>query len=312
METGTDRQVAPSAESAQAHPAASVVVPCYNGGPFLDALMASLDSQTFRDFETVIVDDGSTDPDTLRKLAALDGRARVIHQENKGPSAARNTGIEQARGDILVMLDCDDTFEPSYLAETVPLLQRSPPDVAMTFTHMRTAGGQSTYGRRYFNRFDLLFTNTVSVGLVVRKAAWRKVGGYDETMREGYEDWDFSLRLTDAGYRGIEVPKPLYVYYIRPDALWHSRSSDVNAKHLHAKLWRLIRSKHRDSYRLTSMLKLWWTSRDGTGVIPLWKGLAAYALAHLIPDAWFSQLVTELRHRTNRGRQAARVRSPEH
>jgi glycosyltransferase involved in cell wall biosynthesis len=292
-------------------PAVSIVVPCYNGGRFLDGLMASLESLTFPDYEIVIVDDGSHDPETLRKLDALAGRARVIRQDNKGPSAARNTGIAAARAEIVAMLDCDDTVEPSYLSETVPLLLRSPPDVAMTFTHMRTAGGQSTIGRRYFNCFDLLFTNTVSVGLVLRKDAWRAVGGYDETMREGYEDWDFTLRLVDAGYRGIEVPKPLYIYYIRPDALWHSRSSEVNAKHLHAKLWRLIRKKHRTSFRLTRMLRMWWASRDGSGAIPLWKGLAAYALAHLIPDAWFSQLITELRNRTNRGRQAVPIHSAE-
>jgi glycosyltransferase involved in cell wall biosynthesis len=289
-------------------PAVSVVVPCYNAGRFLDGLVDSLARQTFRDFEIIIVDDGSDDEETLRKLAALGGRARVFHQDNRGPSAARNAGIAQARADIVALLDCDDTVEPTYLAETVPLLQSAPPDVAMTFTHMRTAGGQATLGRRYFNRFDLLFTNTVSVGLVLRKASWRAVGGYDETMREGYEDWDFSLRLADAGYRGIEVPKPLYIYYIRPDAMWESRSSDVNKRRLHAKLWRSIRTKHADSYRLPAIFRLWWNSRDGSGDIPLWKGLAAYILAHLMPDAWFSRLIAGLRNRTHRGRRPSAVK----
>lgn len=292
----------PASHAAEVRPAVSVVVPCYNGGRFLDGLMESLARQTFGDFETVIVDDGSRDEETLRKLTALSGRARVIRQDNRGPSAARNTGIEHARAEIVAMLDCDDTVEPTYLAETVRVLQKAPPDVAMVFTHVRTAGGQATVGRRYFNRFDLLFTNTVSVGLVVRKECWRAVGGYDETMREGYEDWDFSLRLADAGFHGIEVPKPLYVYYIRPDATWASRSSDVNRRHLHAKLWRLIRSKHPDSYRLPAMLRLWWQSRDGSGAIPLWKGLAAFTLAHLMPDAWFSQLIAGMRSRTHSGR----------
>ncbi len=306
---GSKRSEAGAAASraGQARAAVSVVVPCYNGGRFLDGLMESLSRQTLRDFEIVIVDDGSDDEETLRKLAALDGRARVIRQDNRGPSAARNTGIAHARADIVAMIDCDDTVEPTYLAETVPILQSAPPDVAMTFTHMRTAGGQATIGRRYFNRFDLLFTNTVSVGLVLRKESWRAVGGYDETMREGYEDWDFSLRLADAGFRGIEVPKPLYIYYIRPDSMWLSRSSDVNKRRLHAKLWRLIRSKHPDDYRLTAIFRLWWKSRDGSGAIPLWKGLAAYVLAHLIPDAWFSRLIAGMRNRTHSGRRPRAV-----
>ena len=69
----------------QHHPAVSVVVPCFNGGRFLDTLMASLARQTFRDFEIVIVDDGSTDLETLRKLSELEGRARVIHREKWRP-----------------------------------------------------------------------------------------------------------------------------------------------------------------------------------------------------------------------------------
>ncbi len=292
----------------EACPAASFVVPCYNGGRFLDGLMESLTRQSLRDFEIVIVDDGSDDEETLRKLKALEARVRVIRQDNRGPSAARNAGIEQARAEIVVMVDCDDLVEPSYLAETVPALQSAPPDVAMAFTHVRTAGGQATIGRRYFNRFDLLFTNTVSVGLVLRKACWRAVGGYDESMREGYEDWDFSLRLMDAGFRGIEVPKPVYIYYIRPNSLWPSRSSDVNKRRLHAKLWRLIRAKHAGDYRLSAILRLWWQSRDGTGAIPLWKGLAALTLAHLMPDAWFSRLIAGMRSRTQHGRRPRAVK----
>jgi glycosyltransferase involved in cell wall biosynthesis len=276
-------------------PAVSVLVPCFNGGPFLDHLMASLDRQTFRDFEIIIIDDGSNDDETLRKLAALEGRVRVIRQENRGPSAARNTGIRAARGEFVAMLDCDDTYDPTYLAETVPLLRAAPRKVGMVFSHARVLGGQAIDSPRYFNRFDLLFTNTMSAGLVARKEYCLAVGGYDETMRDGYEDWDFSLRLADAGYVGLEVPKPLYNYYVRSEAIWMSRSSTVNVNRLHGSLWRSIRLKHAKDYRPLEILRLWWTSRDGTGRIPLWKGLAAYLLALLLPDAYFSQLIANMR-----------------
>lgn len=283
----------------QGRPAVSVIVPCYNGGRFLDSLMASLARQTFRDFEIVIVDDGSDDEQTPRKLAALAGRARVLHQANRGPAAARNAGIRAARADILFMLDCDDTIEPSLLADTVPLLRAAPPEIGMVVTHMRLVGAAAGIARRYFNRFDLLFTNTLSVGLVLRKRCCVAIGGYDESMREGYEDWDFSLRLVEAGFRGIEVAKPLYVYHIRPDAMWLSRTSGVNANRLHAKLWRSIRRKHADSYRPMAMLRLWAASADGSGRIALWKGLAAYVLAQLLPDAWYSRLIVRWRSRAD-------------
>ena len=176
---------------------------------------------------------------------------------------------------------------------------------------MRLAGRKPASSRRYFNRFDLLFTNTLSFGLVLRKRCWRAVGGYDESMREGYEDWDFSLRLVEAGFLAIEVPKPLYIYHIRPDTAWFSRSSSVNGNRLHARLWRTIRHKHAQSFSLAAMLRLWMTSRDGSGRIPLWKELAAYVLAHLLPDAWFSWLVMELRGPagTSAGPDAGRLHS---
>jgi glycosyltransferase involved in cell wall biosynthesis len=287
------------AATTPARPAVSVVVPCYNGGRFLDSLMDSLAHQSFRDFETVIVDDGSDEEETRRKLTALLGHARVIRQDNRGPSAARNTGIAQARADIVVMLDCDDTIEPDYLAETVPVLRSAPPEVAIVVTDMRLVGVEGRVSPRYFNRFDLLFTNTLSVGIVLRKACWQAVGGYDESMRDGYEDWDFSLRLADAGFRAIEVPKPLYCYHLRPEATWLSRSSGVNINRLHAALWRSIRGKHANSYRPLAMLRLWWQSRDGSGRISLWKGLAAYMLARVLPDIWFSHLIVGLRNRAH-------------
>jgi glycosyltransferase involved in cell wall biosynthesis len=294
----SDAQAPGLTGSEERAPAVSVVVPCYNGGRFLDALMASLASQTFRDFEIVVVDDGSTDPLTLHKLAALEQSARVIHQANGGPSAARNAGIRAARADVLFMLDCDDTIEPSFLAETVPLLRHAPPEVAMVFTHLRLTGAETGVVPRYFNRFDLLFTNTLSSGLVIRKSACLAVGGYDESMREGYEDWDFSLRLARAGYRGIEVVKPLYVYHIAKDAE-ASRSAGVDRKRLYGRLWRDIRSKHANLYRPAHMLRLWSEGVGGNGHVPLWKGLAAYALALLLPDVLFNALIARL-HRHSR------------
>ena len=90
-------------------PSVSVIVPCYNGGRFLPQLLASLARQTFRDFEIIIVDDGSTDAATRQALDTLDPSVHVIRQANKGLSAARNAGIAAAAADLVLTLDCDDT-----------------------------------------------------------------------------------------------------------------------------------------------------------------------------------------------------------
>jgi GT2 family glycosyltransferase len=144
--------------------------------------------------------------------------------------------------------------------------------------------------RRYFKLFDLLFINRTSACLLVRKDAWRKAGGYDETMREGYEDWEFSVRLAEAGYRGYGVPKPLFVYRVSEDGLMMSRSSQ-----LHAKLWRRIRERHKKLYQLPAVLKLWWRTRSIPGELTLIRALNLLALATLLPDSWFSALAHRVR-----------------
>ena len=163
---------------------------------------------------------------------------------------------------------------------------------------MRLIGAETGVARRYFNRFDLLFTNTMSPGIVVRKDSWRTAGGYDETMRDGYEDWDFSLRLVEAGFRAIEIAKPLYIYHVAGDDARHSLSSGVHARRLYAKLWRQIRSRHAQSYGPIAIARLWWSRRhDRGGRVALWKGLAGYFAALMLPDTVFNQLFATLQRR---------------
>ena len=159
-------------------PAVSVVVPCYNGGRFLDGLLASLAGQTFRNFEIIIVDDGSTDPDTLKRLAALPSEIIVVRQANAGLAAARNAGFERATAELVLPLDCDDEIEPSFLAEAIRLLTESPSEYCFVFSHMRVRGAINGVLPRHFDRFDQLFLNRLPYCLLMRKSAWAAVGGY--------------------------------------------------------------------------------------------------------------------------------------
>ena len=186
-------------------PRVSIIVPCHNGGRFLNGLLASLDAQTFRDFETIIVDDGSTEVTTREKLQVLSPAIRVVHQENRYLPAARNRGFLEARAELVLPLDCDDTLEPSYLAETVPILENAPADVGFVFTHVRLTDTLTGVLPRHLNRFDQLFLNLLPYCMLIRKSAWRVVGGYDETMRGGMEDWEFNIRLSRSAVRGIEL-----------------------------------------------------------------------------------------------------------
>ena len=273
-------------------PVVSVVVPCFNGGRFLDGLMASLDRQTLRAFETIIVNDGSTDDATLRKLASLEGRARIIHQNNRGLSAARNAGIAAARCEFVAVLDCDDTFEPPFLEEASALLRGAPKEVAVAVSHLRLVGAVQGLVERYFNPFDLLFTNTMHSGVMVRKTSWQAVGGYDETMLQGYEDWEFYLRLSLAGYRAVEIPKYYYNYALATGGMLLGRSSQV-----HAALWRSMRAKHAAHYTPLAIVRRWRTARGDNSHVSLAKAFIVLGLAKMLPDAWYSRLIMEHRRR---------------
>lgn len=120
-------------KAVSADPFFSVIIPVYNKEPYIDGCMASLDAQSFRQFETVFVDDGSAD-DSLGALRSIaDGRddITILAQSNQGPSGARNSGIGAARGRYLLFLDADDTFCPEALSRLHERLIEDTPDVLL-------------------------------------------------------------------------------------------------------------------------------------------------------------------------------------
>jgi GT2 family glycosyltransferase len=271
------------------NPAVSVVVPCYNGGRFLDGLSACLAAQTFRDFETIVVNDGSTDEATLAKLAALDPAIRVVHQENRRMAGARNTGFREARGEFVLPLDCDDRIAPSFLAETVAILRDASPEVGFVFSHMQLVGAMDGVMARHFNRFDQLFLNQLPYCMLIRRSAWEAAGGEDEAMYDGGEDWEFSIRLLRAGFRGVEIAKPLLIYRVSLDGMLMSRTA-----RRHGTIWRYIRAKHRDIYRLSALVAAWRSNRAAPGKIAPLKAAGLLGLAKLLPEAWFNRLFFRL------------------
>ncbi len=276
-------------------PEVSIVVPCYNGGSFLDGLMASLAAQTFRDFEVIIVDDGSTDEQTRQVLRRLEQHARVVRQENRGLPAARNTGFREARGEFVVPLDCDDLLEPPFLAETLSVLRSAPDEVACVFCHMRLTGEIEGVLPRHFNRFDQLVLNQLPYCMLIRRSAWAAVGGYDETMRQGYEDWEFNIRLAEAGFAAVEIPEPLFVYRVSGQGMLLSGSARK-----HGALWHAIRARHRECYRLRHLIAIereWRTPPRRFALIP---ALTLLTLARVLPDAfvgWIFYILLRSVHR---------------
>ena len=103
-------------------PGVTVVVPLYNKGSYVDRALLSILKQSYRDFEVIVVDDGSTDDGPARALRFADSRIRLVSRPNGGPGAARNTGLAMAEGKFAAFLDADDEWLPCFLQASVDFL----------------------------------------------------------------------------------------------------------------------------------------------------------------------------------------------
>ena len=201
-------------------PRISVLMPCFNHGAFIGEAIDSVLAQTFQDFEIIVVDDGSTDPltkDTLSKLTTP--RTTVLKTSNQGLPAARNHAARQASGGLFCALDADDKLAPTWFEKAVSVLDART-NVSFVSHWLETFGDEHwTWKPEACDLAALLARNTVNGAAVVRRQAFEAVGGYDASMREGCEDWDFWLRLVERGFEGAIVPEVLFYYRRRSDSM---------------------------------------------------------------------------------------------
>ena len=227
-------------------PRVSVVVPCYNQGRYLDQAVDSALAQTFPDLEILVVDDGSTEPETLR---VLDGfarpKTRVLRGPNRGLPGARNTGIRAAAGEYVCCLDADDILEPALLEKSVAVLDARP-EVTFVSHWLRTFGDETwdwTPDRCDFPA--LLDANTVNGAAPVRRQALLDAGLFDESMRDGCEDWDIWITLVERGAVGVILPEFLFRYRRRADSMSRLMARSGGNVDLYERLAR----KHEPAYR---------------------------------------------------------------
>ncbi len=211
-------------------PTVSVVIPCYNQGQFVDEAVDSVLAGTYRDFEIIIVNDGSTDPTTNARLAAYDRPCTsVLHAPNGGLPTARNRGITQARGRYILPLDADDRIGPDYLAEGVRVLEAEP-NVGIVYAEAEFFGEKS--GRWALPTFEpgqMLLRNLIYCTAFFRRTDWETIGGYNPNMRYGWEDQDFWLSLLELGREVRRLPQIGFFYRYRAGGMLESMTPDQRA-----------------------------------------------------------------------------------
>ncbi|MCP5094639.1 MAG: glycosyltransferase, partial [Chloroflexi bacterium] len=199
-------------------PSVSVIVPTYNNAHFIAETLHSLFAQTFTDVEIIVIDDGSTD-DTAIVLTAFLNRIKIVLQDNAGPAAARNHGLQLAQGEFVLFLDADDLLLPNTLAEQVAILKERP---FLGATHsgwqiMDETGHviktvEPWHDAPQLDLLTWLQWKPVRLGATLFRRAWlEQVNGFDPTLRQA-EDVDLMLRLSLAGCQIKWLPRPTMQY----------------------------------------------------------------------------------------------------
>ena len=282
-------------------PDVTIILPCYNGHAFLAQAVASACAQDLEAKEIVVIDDGSTAPQTAAALARLPQEVRVISQQNRGLAAARNRGFQAARARYVLPLDCDDWIEPDYARRALELIAGR--EHAFVYSWVETFGQYRAVLRKHWDPFVQLFDNRISCSMLIPRTLWQRVGGYDEAMRLGGEDWDFNIRLGLAGAQGLCLPEPMLHYRISATGMWQS----LGRRH-HDAARRSIQRKHPEIYRLPALVRQLRAHPAQRRRPAAWLLLAFHAAHRLLPPALSSPLLriaSILRHRLR-----ARTNSP--
>jgi glycosyltransferase involved in cell wall biosynthesis len=227
-------------------PLVSVVIPYFNDGAYIDEAVDSILAQTYQNTEIIIVNDGSTDPHSVEKIRNYQRpRTRVVHHSaNQHLSAARNTGFREAKSEYVLTLDADDMFEATFIEKAAKILDTLP-EVGAVSAWVEGFGASSFKWTHLVGGGLENFTtqnNSVACALI-RKQAWEQVGGYDENMKHGYEDWEFWINLTSRHWRVHLIQEYLFKYRQKSQSMLN----DTQTKH--TDIYEYIIHKHQEALR---------------------------------------------------------------
>lgn len=217
---------APVIKASADRPLVTVCLVTFNRPSTLKQALTALEAQTFRDFEIVVIDDGSQNPEAVAYLDELEPVLaakgwRIIRKRNAYPGAARNTGVAAARGDYVLFVDDDNIPKPMMIERFVTAALASGADILTCFCDSFVTverNGPKTDGRRMFLGGALglapVFNVLGDVNALVRRETFLKVGGFTEDYGVGTEDWELWATAVTQGARLEVIPEALFHYRI--------------------------------------------------------------------------------------------------
>jgi glycosyltransferase involved in cell wall biosynthesis len=195
-------------------PTVSIIIPCYNQAKYIGETIESVLAQTFQDWECIVMNDGSSDDSEriILPYCEKDQRIHYYKQENAGVCRARNQAIKHAQGEFLLPLDGDDLIAPQYIELAVNYM-REHPQTRLVYCLAERFGDINGPWLLPNYRYEwLVVENMIFNTSLFRKADFERVGGYNENMRTGFEDWDFFLKLIGPDDKVHRIEKVLFYY----------------------------------------------------------------------------------------------------
>ncbi|SEP54864.1 glycosyltransferase [Flavobacterium urocaniciphilum] len=222
----------------------SIIITCYNDALYIEQAIDSALNQTYLNKEVIVVDDGSNKEtkDVLKKLEPK--ISKLITQENKGQSTARNVGINEAKGNYILILDSDDFFEPTFCEKAIAIFSENN-DVKLVTCDANLLyinGTTDVYRPIGGTISNFMYANAALGTSLFKKEDWERIGGYDESMRKGFEDWEYFIRLLKNDGICHVIPEVLYSYRKRND------STTSKANSIKYDLLNYIYIKHKEIY----------------------------------------------------------------
>jgi glycosyltransferase involved in cell wall biosynthesis len=241
--TLSQRQRQPSTADTTEGPLVSVCVTHYNQGWFLPQQLAAIAKQTYRNFEVIVVDDGSTDPFSQATLARMENTYaalgwKFIRQANSHLGAARNAAAKEARGKYLIFMDDDNVALPHELETFVAAAEHTGAEIVSCLSYMTHDVATPSVDQCYIDYYPMggasrsggLITNVFAdANSLFRREAFQALGGFAEKRGFACHDWKIFAAAKVAGMTHLVLPRPLFIYRLRWGGMF-MRSSDVESR----------------------------------------------------------------------------------
>lgn len=215
------KELVPMLNFKQPEPTVSIIIPCYKQAEFLeDAIISCLD-QTVLPKEIIVINDGS--PDNTSEIAKRHP-VTLIETTNNGLSAARNIGIKTSTGTHIICLDADDTLDSQFIEKLTKITADIVCPTLKEFGDSNNVWKPPLQNPKFE---DFMRSNKIFCAALFKRIIWENIGGYDENLKHGYEDWDFWIRATKAGFKVSTTTDILFNYRKHG----HSMVSDAKLHH---------------------------------------------------------------------------------